>query len=482
MLAFINTLLLPIEQFIISNRKYFGYFFIFLSFLTLGYLFFPNSVKDSGEQAILVLWILLWLPIFSRVFGITLAQAILPLRKEIGILMWMLAFVHSARYIIGYPEYVLDPGFWFQDGFLTYLAFWFFSLVLTLPLLLTSNNWAIRKLWRNWKRIHRFVYLVLILTIVHVVLINYSREFEIGPVIIMIIYFILKWLEWKWVKFYKEEEKEFPLWQKWLCVPCGYIYDPLIGDDDSGILPGTEFVDIPNNWTCSVCWVSKADFIPFTNEELPTKWAKINEIISLNKTTIELVIETDEPIMSIPGQFVGFSWTDGEWNFQRSYSIVEQLWNFFKFTIKLDPFGRWARLLKEIKAEKNIRITGVFGNFILKDTSFPKIFIATWTWLAPIYNMIVSLPGTVKKVLYFSVATQAELFYVDKLRNIENLELHIHVTREQVEWFESGRVDVDLIETPLNSEWYLCGNPKMVAEAREKLSKNGFQHIYSEEF
>lgn len=44
------------------------------------------------------------------------------------------------------------------------------------------------------------------------------------------------------------------------CKTCGYIYDPEIGDPDSGILPGTEFQDIPDDWVCPLCGVSKDMF------------------------------------------------------------------------------------------------------------------------------------------------------------------------------------------------------------------------------
>ena len=33
---------------------------------------------------------------------------------------------------------------------------------------------------------------------------------------------------------------------KYLCEPCGYIYDPAIGDPEGGIAPGTAFEDIPD--------------------------------------------------------------------------------------------------------------------------------------------------------------------------------------------------------------------------------------------
>ncbi len=31
---------------------------------------------------------------------------------------------------------------------------------------------------------------------------------------------------------------------KYMCEPCGYIYDPAEGDPDGGIAPGTAFEDI----------------------------------------------------------------------------------------------------------------------------------------------------------------------------------------------------------------------------------------------
>ena len=48
--------------------------------------------------------------------------------------------------------------------------------------------------------------------------------------------------------------------EKWVCSICGYVYDPAAGDADSGIAPGTRFEDIPEDWVCPVCGVSKSDF------------------------------------------------------------------------------------------------------------------------------------------------------------------------------------------------------------------------------
>jgi len=50
--------------------------------------------------------------------------------------------------------------------------------------------------------------------------------------------------------------------KKYQCVVCGYIYDPDEGDPHSGIEPGTAFEDIPDDWCCPICGVSKKDFYP----------------------------------------------------------------------------------------------------------------------------------------------------------------------------------------------------------------------------
>ena len=47
---------------------------------------------------------------------------------------------------------------------------------------------------------------------------------------------------------------------KYQCGPCGYTYDPAVGDPDSGIAPGTAFEDLPDDWCCPICGVTKDMF------------------------------------------------------------------------------------------------------------------------------------------------------------------------------------------------------------------------------
>ncbi len=60
------------------------------------------------------------------------------------------------------------------------------------------------------------------------------------------------------------EERPF---QQYICRACGLIYDEAEGDPDSGLAPGTRFEDIPDDWECPLCGVTKADFEPFVPRE-----------------------------------------------------------------------------------------------------------------------------------------------------------------------------------------------------------------------
>ncbi len=48
--------------------------------------------------------------------------------------------------------------------------------------------------------------------------------------------------------------------QKYECVICGFIYDEAEGLPDDGIPPGTKWADVPEDWECPDCGISKSDF------------------------------------------------------------------------------------------------------------------------------------------------------------------------------------------------------------------------------
>lgn len=48
-------------------------------------------------------------------------------------------------------------------------------------------------------------------------------------------------------------------YRRWVCDACGYIYNEADGDPDAGLQPGTRYEDIPDDWQCPLCGLSKSD-------------------------------------------------------------------------------------------------------------------------------------------------------------------------------------------------------------------------------
>lgn len=52
----------------------------------------------------------------------------------------------------------------------------------------------------------------------------------------------------------------------YICQLCGYVYKVNKGDPDNGVEPGTEFDELPEDWTCPLCAAGKDDFEVIADE------------------------------------------------------------------------------------------------------------------------------------------------------------------------------------------------------------------------
>lgn len=76
---------------------------------------------------------------------------------------------------------------------MSYLTGWI-AFFIFIPLAVTSTNYAVKKMGKNWKKLQRWVYLASVLTIVHWALINPKHQHwgpalvQFSPVILLSIY------------------------------------------------------------------------------------------------------------------------------------------------------------------------------------------------------------------------------------------------------------------------------------------------------
>lgn len=48
--------------------------------------------------------------------------------------------------------------------------------------------------------------------------------------------------------------------KKWQCTVCGLIYDEELGWPEDNIAPGTTWEEVPDDWLCPDCGVTKSSF------------------------------------------------------------------------------------------------------------------------------------------------------------------------------------------------------------------------------
>ena len=70
--------------------------------------------------------------------------------------------------------------------------------------------------------------------------------------------FVAAW--WDLVDWQKVADRAIP--RRYKCTACDYVYDPAKGDPETGVAPGTPFEEIPDDWACPLCGLSKEAFRP----------------------------------------------------------------------------------------------------------------------------------------------------------------------------------------------------------------------------
>jgi DMSO/TMAO reductase YedYZ heme-binding membrane subunit len=142
-------------------------FFMLPALLTLNTNTFAVSVDDTlGTGAELALFLCL---LVTPLVTLTGQRWFVPLRRWYGIMMGCTALGDAIA------AGLTDT---FAGGFLGRLAghafelMGFFMVMLVIPLLITGNHWAQRKLGRYWKRLHQLIYVIWGLLAAHLVLLE----------------------------------------------------------------------------------------------------------------------------------------------------------------------------------------------------------------------------------------------------------------------------------------------------------------------
>jgi sulfoxide reductase heme-binding subunit YedZ len=146
-----------------------------LALIPLGRLIWLGSTQDLGANPIEFItrsmgtWTLVFLCLslaMTPARMLTGWTGFIHLRRMLGLFCFFYATVHFLIWL--WLDHNFSLAAMWQDVLeRPYITFGFLAFVLLIPLAFTSNRWAQRKLGRRWSHLHRMVYAIAILAILH---------------------------------------------------------------------------------------------------------------------------------------------------------------------------------------------------------------------------------------------------------------------------------------------------------------------------
>ena len=121
-------------------------------------------IRETGENALMLLLLTLTITPLQRISG---WNWLIKLRRMIGLYAFFYTLLHFQTYLLldqqlDFPEIIKD----ILDR--KYITVGFLAFLFLIPLALTSNGIAIRRLGATrWLRLHRLVYPIAILAVIH---------------------------------------------------------------------------------------------------------------------------------------------------------------------------------------------------------------------------------------------------------------------------------------------------------------------------
>jgi len=120
-------------------------------------------IRGLGDWALRILLLTLLMSPLRRL--INWAQA-LRLRRMLGLYAYFYVILHLLGYL-WFDQFFDWEEIWFDILERPFITIGMVAVVLLTPLAITSTKGMIRRLGKNWKRLHSLVYLISILVVIH---------------------------------------------------------------------------------------------------------------------------------------------------------------------------------------------------------------------------------------------------------------------------------------------------------------------------
>lgn len=231
-------------------------------------------------------------------------------------------------------------------------------------------------------------------------------------------------------------------------------------------------------------WTWKFHAFPYNPHMIKTSFTLVQST-ALTHNVFELTYHCPALKEHTPkaGQYVLFQLAPG---LNRAYSLSDFDENDLTFTliIKRIDWGKWSPLICD--APIGTEYTGMLplGHFTLRETENNKCFIGTGTGFAPLYFQMQSATRaslSQKMAFIFWVRERSDRFYEDEIAKIADriadfsyvpyFSAETTITSSENTGYVTDWITAENIAP--YQEFYICGSPAMVKDARSQLQSLG---------
>jgi sulfoxide reductase heme-binding subunit YedZ len=148
--------------------------------------------RATGDWTLYFLCFTLAVTPLRRLTGL---NGLLRLRRMLGLFTFFYACLHFLTFL--WFDHFFDLADMLQDALKRpFIAMGFSAFVLLVPLALTSSDRMIRKLGRRWTVLHRLIYLIAVLSLLHFWWMRAGKNNFTEPLIMGVIIVVLLALRW----------------------------------------------------------------------------------------------------------------------------------------------------------------------------------------------------------------------------------------------------------------------------------------------
>ena len=127
---------------------------------------------ELGELALKLLIVGLAITPLRKLVGLNLIK----FRRAIGVLTFTYVALHLLVWLV--LDVQVLSQIWADILKRPYITIGMLGFVMMIPLVITSNNWSVKRLGAGWRRLHQLTYLVAILGGIHFIMIAKGIQFE----------------------------------------------------------------------------------------------------------------------------------------------------------------------------------------------------------------------------------------------------------------------------------------------------------------